>query len=398
MLSIAALRTWSHRPGVRTRTSDAAYALVAGTDAVSTAAQTYVLNGPVRALSVAVLGCAAAAALVLVRRTAPMTALLVAVPATVVGGIDVVLPMAVFAYAIRRRDRGLGLAAALAWATFVAAGSAGVGSGGSGGWADGALTGAVVVALAASGGAYVGARRDLVVSLRERAEQAEATARLVREQARLAERTRIAREMHDVVAHRISLVALHAGALEVNPGSGPEHVERAAALIGTTARQALEDLRGVLGVLRSDSDRAEPGSVPDLSPQPRLDDLPRLVAASVAAGVPVTFEDRRPEGSRDVDEIVARTVYRVVQEALTNVHKHARDAATCVVLDGGGDRPLGVEVANVRPVARSALVPGAGAGLVGLRERVALAGGTFDVSAAPGGGWRVRAEFGRGTS
>ncbi len=197
----------------------------------------------------------------------------------------------------------------------------------------------------------------------------------------------------------------------MNPEAGPEQVEKVASLIGSTARQALDDLRGVLGVLRSDAETGAAADPPaELAPQPRLDDLPRLVEASVAAGVPVTFEDRRPPTPDDGDdggdgtdgrgddvgrgdELVGRTVYRVVQEALTNVHKHAGHAATRVVLEGGDDAPLRVEIANVRPVAASALVPGAGAGLVGLRERVALAGGRFDAGPSADGGWRVLAEF-----
>jgi signal transduction histidine kinase len=194
--------------------------------------------------------------------------------------------------------------------------------------------------------------------------------------------------MHDVLAHRISLVTLHAGGLEVRPDSGPEEVEKAAALIRGTARQALEDLRGVLGVLRAD---ASADGV-ELAPQPRLEDLPRLVASSTAAGVPVTLMDELPVGAV-VPEVMGRTVYRVVQEALTNVHKHARDARTWVTLAGAPRRELRVTVVNVRPVSADTLLPGSGMGLVGLRERVQLAGGVLESGPTPTGGWQLEARF-----
>ena len=101
--------------------------------------------------------------------------------------------------------------------------------------------------------------------MRERADRAESERELRAEQARLGERTRIAQEMHDVLAHKVSLIALHAGGLELNPDAGPEQVERSAVLIRSTARQALEDLRGVLGVLRAD----ESADGATLAPQPK---------------------------------------------------------------------------------------------------------------------------------
>jgi signal transduction histidine kinase len=387
MGSAAAVRAWASRPGVRARAADAVYALLPATDAVSSVVTVGRGHGAWAAAGTAVVGLAATAALVLLRRRRPALVVLLTAPAVLVGGLDVPAVLAVFALAVRRRDRSLLVLTPLVWLLFAVASFREE----NGSWAAGTIAGAVVLALAVAGGAYVGARRDLLASLRERAEQAETTAAILQREARLAERTRIAREMHDVVAHRISLVALHAGALEVNPGD-PAHVERGAALIGTTARQALDDLRGVLGVLRSDGSEGPGDDAPDLAPQPRLDDVPRLVAASVAAGVPVTFEDRRTPAAGPVGDLVGRTVYRVVQESLTNVHKHARGAAARVVLAEDG-RALAVEVTNVRPVGSGELVPGAGSGLVGLRERVALAGGALDAGPLPGGGWRVAATF-----
>ena len=176
----------------------------------------------------------------------------------------------------------------------------------------------------------------------------------------------------------------------MRPDAGPEVVERSATLIRQTARSALEDLRSVLGVLRTE-DTTEGAN---LAPQPHLRDVPRLVEASRTAGVAVTLVDRLPDGAAArVPELTGRTVYRVIQEALTNVHKHARDAATTVTLEGAPGDGLTLDVVNVRPVAADSLLPGAGVGLVGLRERVGLTGGVLEAGATPDGGWRVRAWF-----
>jgi signal transduction histidine kinase len=189
-----------------------------------------------------------------------------------------------------------------------------------------------------------------MVSLRDRAERAEAERELRAEQARLGERARIAQEMHDVLAHKVSLIALHAGGLEVNPAVGPEKVESSAGLIRETARQAMEDLREVLGVLQTDlsTDGA------DLAPVPRATDLTRLVEASRAAGVDLSSELILPA---DVPVSIGRTVYRIVQESLTNVHKHARDAATEVLVRGAVGEGVTVQVTNIRPVAAGFLLP-----------------------------------------
>ncbi|MFL6098776.1 MAG: sensor histidine kinase [Actinomycetales bacterium] len=249
-------------------------------------------------------------------------------------------------------------------------------------------------------GGYVGARRDLVASLRERADRAESERELRAEQARLGERTRIAQEMHDVLAHKVSLIALHAGGLELNPDAGPDTVERSAILIRSTARQALEDLRDVLGVLRTD----ESADGATLAPQPKLSDVRRLVDASRAAGVTVELvvegdaaalsdPDRAAAAGNTMSEQLGRTAYRVVQEGLTNVHKHARGASTTVRVSGERGQMLRVSIANIKPVAVGSLLPGAGAGLVGLRERVELAGGTLTAGAGPDGGWLLAAEL-----
>lgn len=251
----------------------------------------------------------------------------------------------------------------------------------------GLVVSAMMQAIAVAAiGAYVGARRDLVASLRERAERAEEERELRAEQAKAGERARIAREMHDVLAHKVSLIALHAGALEVNADAGPQRVEEAASLIRTTAHQTLEELREVLGVLRSEG--GADGA--DLAPTATVADIARLVDASRAAGVGVELVDEVP----DLPDATARAVYRLVQEGLTNVHKHARGAATVVTVVGSEPDGVTVSVVNRAPVAAALLgdhLPGSGSGLVGLSERIRLLGGTFDSGAEPSGGWALRA-------
>ena len=223
-------------------------------------------------------------------------------------------------------------------------------------------------------GMFIRARRQLLFTLRERALRAEADQHLHEDRARMAERTRIAREMHDVLAHRISLLALHAGGLEVRPDLPPEKVRETAELLRSTARQALEELRGVIGVLRE-----EPGqeSAPP-TPQPTLADIRRLVEETRRAGAKIGFE-MQVEHAEAVPNTLGRDAYRIVQEALTNIGKHASGTAARVRVTGAPGRGLHVSIRNRHPVhARPGpALPGSGAGLLGLQERVALAGGTL---------------------
>jgi signal transduction histidine kinase len=234
---------------------------------------------------------------------------------------------------------------------------------------------AAACALAATAwGMYVRARRQLLLTLRERAERAEADQRVHAERARTAERTRIAREMHDVLAHRISLLALHAGALEVRPDQPPEQVQQTAELLRATARQALEELRGVIGLLRE-----EPGQqATPAAPQPTLADIPRLVDETRRAGGNIELE-MRVDPTGDVPDALGRDAYRIVQEALTNIGKHARGTASRVCVGGAAGTGLHDSVRNRLPVStqRGRALPGSGAGLLGLQERVTLAGGTL---------------------
>ncbi|MDR8410926.1 histidine kinase [Nonomuraea sp. 3-1Str] len=339
------------------------------------------------------------------------------------------------------------------------------------------LMGGALLGLPLVAGLWTRARRQVIDAMRDQADQLRREQVLRADQARAQERARIAREMHDVVAHRVSLMVLHAGALEVGAPDG--RTAEAAALIGRVGREALTNLREVLGVLRSTdppvrgpgqgsgdpvresrsgtgdhvrdparpstgsaeepradaagrfraafagpaADQAEPADsarVRDTTsgpasgeratggaerhPQPTLADVDRLLDQSRALGVVV---NRHDEGvARPLASTVERTAYRVIQEALTNAHKHAGDTRIDVLVrylpadlevvvrntapsapgsgppDHGGPRGEG----GPRPGQRGGGLPGSGWGLVGLRERVELAGGRLVAGPQNGAG------------
>jgi signal transduction histidine kinase len=265
-------------------------------------------------------------------------------------------------------------------------------------------------------GLYVGARRRLMESLRERADSLERELQLLAERAeeraewaRGEERTRIAREMHDVVAHRVSLMVVHAAALQAVARKDPEKAVKNAALVGDMGRQALTELREMLGVLRSgDGARRGEQAVPlaavgvaaaeaaeraaDEGEGPCLSELEELIGQSAAAGMVV---DLSVEGdSRGYAAEVEQTAYRVVQEALTNVHKHAAGAKTYVRLAHRVSE-IAMQVENEPPPevssAASARLPSGGNGLVGMKERVTALGGVFVSGPTDAGGFRVSA-------
>jgi signal transduction histidine kinase len=180
--------------------------------------------------------------------------------------------------------------------------------------------------------------------------------------------------MHDVLAHRISLLSLHAGALEFRPDAPPEEVARAAAVIRASAHQALEDLRAVIGVLR---DRAD-GQAPQ-PPQQTLAALPGLVEESRAAGMRIHAEIHVPDLAA-VPDAIGRHALRIIQEALTNARKHATSAPVELRLDGAPGHGLTIEVRNPSPVLATAesKIPGTGTGLLGLTERATLSGGRLE--------------------
>ncbi len=310
-------------------------------------------------------------------------------------------------------------------------------------------------------GLSIRARRVLVASLRERAERAEAEQQRAAEAARFGERHRIAREMHDSLAHRLSLIALHAGALEYRRDVKPEEVATEVGVIRESARQALLDLREVIGVLRADSaGHAIPAGVAGVGnepaagamarapglvgaaeapgasralagaglfdesgtptqlplgvarPQPGLADLEQLVAESTDAGLRVRLSTTVEDTPSDT---LGRTVYRVVQEGLTNARKHGGPGVVTVEVTGTREAGLRVDVRNPLPVrtgvgsvrrsegrkssgsvgasgapglsdsaaaaqegSAAASLPGSGVGLIGLAERTRLAGGRME--------------------
>ena len=245
---------------------------------------------------------------------------------------------------------------------------------------------AVLVCVAYAGlvgwGTVVRAHQALIFSLRDRAERAEADqARRVAE-ARAAERARIAREMHDVLAHRLSLLATYAGALAYRPDAPPDQVARAAEVVRAGVHQALDELREVIGVLRDDS-------LPDLAaasrPLPGIAGLPELIGESRAAGMRIEMGGQA-WSAPGLPDVAGRTAYRVVQEGLTNARKHAHGQPVTVTLGGGQGAGLDVSVVNpAGPVLAGTAsagpafpVPGSGTGLIGLTERLELAGGRLE--------------------
>ncbi len=195
-------------------------------------------------------------------------------------------------------------------------------------------------------------------------------------QARANERARIAREMHDVLAHRMSLVAMHAGALAYRDDLSPEQTRQAAEVIQQGAHRALSDLREVLGLLR-DADLAADADAPE-RPQPTLCDVPALVEEARATGTRVTLTDEVRE-PQQAPETAGRNAYRMIQEGLTNARKHAPHTPVAVQLSGGPGEDLRIEVRNPMPLQHwPPSAPGGGLGLVGLAERAALSGGRFE--------------------
>jgi signal transduction histidine kinase len=245
------------------------------------------------------------------------------------------------------------------------------------------------VLVIAAGAALVGwgqgdrARQALLASLRERARRAEAEQASRVAEARVAERARIAREMHDVLAHRLSLLATYAGALEYRPDAPPEQLARAAGVVRDGVHQALDELREVITVLRDDDD------VDGKHPLPGLADLDGLIAETRDAGTAVDVT-RRVTQPEDLPDGLGRTAYRVVQEGLTNARKHAPGRPVRVLLAGKPGGRLVVELAN--PVGPAdPVINGSGTGLIGLTERVRLAGGEIDHTISADGEFVLRA-------
>ncbi|GAB2684853.1 hypothetical protein GCM10027271_54070 [Saccharopolyspora gloriosae] len=246
---------------------------------------------------------------------------------------------------------------------------------------------AVELVLPMIAGALLGERQPLVRLLRERNDYLEQARHLTAEQARSAERTSIAGEMHDMLGHRLSLLSLHAGALELSAAKETPKLGDQATFVRTTAGEALTELREILGVLRSGTD--EPHHALD-ERSGRRGDVEHLVAESRAAGLPVSLDWR----GADLDEADPRTrhaVHRIVREGLTNAHKHAPGASTVVEVTASD--PIQVRVENGPGEGANRHAPGLRSGLAGLEERARMLGGALAGAAAPGGGFALTAEL-----
>ncbi|MEV5598877.1 sensor histidine kinase [Streptomyces sp. NPDC052496] len=242
--------------------------------------------------------------------------------------------------------------------------------------------------MAAAAGDAVRSRRAFVAAIRERADRAERTREEEARRRVAEERMRIARELHDVVAHHIALVNVQAGVASHVMDSRPDQARQALAHVREASRSALDELRATVGLLRQSDDPTAP-----TEPAPGLGVLDQLVDGFVRAGLPVTLDV--PGHVDALPAAIDLTAYRIVQEALTNVHKHAgtgaratvrivrsTEALTVTVLDDGG-----ATGPDHRPRAQE---PGGGHGLMGMRERVAALRGTVETGPRPAGGFQVR--------
>jgi signal transduction histidine kinase len=226
-------------------------------------------------------------------------------------------------------------------------------------------------------------RRDHVADLAERAERAEREQGLLAEQRVAAERTRIARDLHDVVAHSVSVMVIQAAAARRSLAEAPELSATALETIESTGRQTMNELRSILGVLRTD---AEPAGTPP-APQPTLANLEHL-ASSDDLPVRLTIDG----DVASLPDSVSATGFRLIQEALTNIRRHAGTVHEVTIrLEVVGDT-VTVEVTDDGRGAGS--LPGPdGFGIIGMRERVTAVGGTVSAGPRAGGGWRVRASL-----
>jgi signal transduction histidine kinase len=277
------------------------------------------------------------------------------------------------------------------------------------GWASAATRLGVLEAGAAAGlawlvGSVVRGRRARAATVVERAAHLEREREALTRQAVADERLRIARELHDVVAHDLSVVVVHAQAVQSVLDRDPAQARALVAGIEETGREALVEMRHLLGVLRdthpddrtaaaaADGAPAAGAPVPGPPvPQPGLDRLPALIDQVNAAGVPVTLRVSGPP--ERVPAAVQLSAYRIVQEALTNVLKHAGVATATVDVDQEGDvLHLTVTDAGRGAAAGLGVVPaGPGHGLVGMKERVGMFGGRLSAGPRPGGGFQVQA-------
>jgi len=247
----------------------------------------------------------------------------------------------------------------------------------------------VIFALSWVIGDRLRTRRAYYAELEERAARLHREREVQSRAAVAAERARIARELHDVVAHNVSVMVVQADGAAYVLDSAPDQAKEALATISGTGRQALAEMRRLLGLLRSGDDAGG-----EYVPQPGVDQLADLIEQVRGAGLPVRFEVAGQ--ARPLSSGVELTAYRIVQEALTNVRKHGGAGASANVMLGFGDLALDLLIEDDGRGARHELYAqggrdGLGQGLIGMRERIGMIGGTLDAGPRPGGGFRISA-------
>lgn len=245
-------------------------------------------------------------------------------------------------------------------------------------WAPSAIA-VTLCGLAIIIGDAIHTRRNLTVKL---AEEREISATERERRSVVEERARIARELHDVVAHHMSMITVQAETARFRHKNLPEPAITEFTEIAKVARTSLTELRGLLSALRDENED------PNHTPQPTMSDLPALVDRITATGPPTTLTT--PADTTDLPQVLQLAVYRIVQESLSNVVRHAGNAKTAVTITRTTST-LHVEVTNAPPPTPSPKPPNpTGHGLIGLRERTTLLGGQFKVD-TPNNGWRVQA-------
>ncbi|WP_442785155.1 sensor histidine kinase [Amycolatopsis sp. H20-H5] len=240
-----------------------------------------------------------------------------------------------------------------------------------------AIYGVIVAGMPIAIGLLIGARSEISQKLSELATSRDRERRFHADVVRAEERARLAREMHDVVSHQITLIAMQAGALQAQ--SAEAQTLATAQVIRQLSTRTLEELRSLVSVLRSGAE--------DDGPRPGINELDRLIRNS---DMPVHLTvERLPEA---LPSQVSAAAYRTVQECLTNVHKHA-PGATATIRIQGDHGALKVEVRNERASRAGTMLPSGGHGLTGLAERARLLGGSFETADTADGGFRVRARY-----
>ncbi len=322
--------------------------------------------------------CLAGALSLLLRRRWPIgLAVLMILASTLVPSLGAAGGLALFNVAVHRRPAvSLSLGAVAMASCMVQFWLYPVADVPNGYWIAVTLTALACLVLVAWG-IVVRTRRQLMASLTERAVRAESEQQLRVEQGQRLERERIAREMHDALGHRLSLLSMHAGALEFRPDMPSAELSRAAGVIRSSARDCVDDLREIVGVLRSQHTAD--------GPRRGIAELGELVVESRAAGMEIELEVAAELGA--VPDSIGRHAYRIIQEGLTNAQKHAPHQAVRVAVSGAAGTGLSVEMSNrLEPGAAG---PGSRVGLIGLAERASLAGGRFEHGPTADGEFRL---------